>query len=82
MAISIKNPRAVEAVKRLSAHYGTSYAEAIERAAEAALGLPDDAAQARAMERLGRIVAAYNAELPVGQTLDTDQLYDRDGLPR
>jgi hypothetical protein len=82
MAISITNPRAVEAVKRLSAHYGTSYAEAVERAAEAALSLPDEAAQERAMERLRRIVALYNAEPPAGQTLDADQLYGRDGLPR
>ncbi|MDR1187299.1 MAG: type II toxin-antitoxin system VapB family antitoxin [Bifidobacteriaceae bacterium] len=82
MAINIKNPRAVDAVKRLSEHYGTNYAKAIELAADVALSMPGGSAEERALERLERITAAYRADLPASQTLDADALYDQNGLYR
>ena len=55
MAISLKNERTVDAVKRLAAHYGVGYTAAIEMAVEAALRAPHRSAQDQAQEQVRRI---------------------------
>jgi hypothetical protein len=82
MAINLKNPDAVAAVKRLAGHYGTSYGRAIELAAEVALATPDDAGLELALAQTERIARAYAASLAPGETLETDDLYDQNGLYR
>ncbi|MDR0416958.1 MAG: type II toxin-antitoxin system VapB family antitoxin [Propionibacteriaceae bacterium] len=81
MAINIKNERTVAAVKQLAAHYGVSYTQAIELAAEAALRRPQPDAQAAAFEQVERIAAGYRAHLG-DHRLDADVLYGEDGLYR
>ena len=82
MAINIKNDQTVEAVKRLAAHLGVTYTAAIEIAANAALSIPRPSAEDQALEQINRIVTSYQAHLPTTQSLDTDTLYDADGLFR
>ena len=82
MAINIKNPRAVDAIKRLAVHYDVNYTTAIEMAATAALRTPDPSRQDEAVRRVGRIAAEYRAHLPRATTLDSDELYDETGVYR
>jgi transposase-like protein len=51
-----------------------------ERAKEEVPDVPVDLVEQ--VERLQRIVAAYNAGLPAGQPLDVEVLYGEDGLYR
>jgi len=82
MAINVKNPRAVAAVKRLAAHCGLSYTAAIEMAAEAALKTPSPSNEQEALKQIHRITTEYRAHLPETTTLDQGALYDEAGLYR
>jgi hypothetical protein len=80
MALNIKNERTVDIVKRLAVQLGTGYTTAIEVAATAALRLPADSAQELAAQKARRIAAAYRAHAGSESALNTDSLYDKNGL--
>ncbi len=82
MAINIKNPEAVEAVRRLAEHLGVGYTKAIELAARQTLAASYPTADEQALARVSRIAAEYRAHLTPATTLDPDQLYNPDGLYR
>jgi hypothetical protein len=82
MAINIKNETTVAAVKRLAEHYGITYTAAIETAVEYMLNLPSTSDKERALAQVTRIVSEYQAHLPTTHTLNTDDLYDNQGLFR
>jgi len=82
MAINIKNERTVESVKQLARHLGVSYTAAISIATEAALRIPNPPAEDQTLQRINRIVADYQAHVPAAQDLDTETLYDANGLFR
>jgi len=84
VSINIKNDQAVDALRRLAAHYGLNYGAAITAAAEAVLAQPRPSDQARASATVRRIVADYRAHVDptVSAALDDATLYDEAGLYR
>lgn len=80
MAINIKNERTVATIKRLAEHYGVTYTTAIEMAANYMLNLPSISATEHAFAQIERITSEYRAHLPATHVMDTDALYDSQGL--
>jgi len=81
--ISIKNPEVVEKVQRLAAFLGTSYTQAISRAADQALAQqkPDEATRrARIADIEEAIDKVRNSGTGI-RLFGEDDMYDEWGLP-
>ena len=81
--ISIKNPEVVEKVQRLAAYLGTSYTQAIGRAADEALAQqrPDEATRRARIEEINAAVERARANRTDVRLFDEDTMYDDSGLP-
>jgi len=78
--LNIKNDRAVAALRRLAAHYGTNCTQAIMRAAEDILTGSDDEQMRREIARVESALAHYRTSATnLGGT--DHGMYDENGLP-
>ncbi len=82
MAINIKNEETVQVVKRLAEKLQASYTAAIRVAVEAALQTPTKTIEQRKLQRVEQLVTDYQANLPKSHNMNTDILYDENGLFR
>ena len=80
MAINIKNERTVAAIKRLAARDGVSYTSAIDSAVRTALTMEPPEDEEAFLNEIKAIADDYRAHAP--GPLDTDALYDENGLYR
>lgn len=82
MAINIKNPKTVEAVKAAAAALDLSYTTVIDIACEQLLAHRHGIVDERDVGNVLKIAAAYRANLPQRHHVLEADLYDEQGLYR
>jgi len=79
--IQIDNPEAEQAIQQLARHLGIEPADVVAMAVQHELERLDQNRKAF-LDEVSRAADAVRSHFPLEQWLDTDSLYDEQGLPK